>query len=165
MTTGSTSAPSEGIVQIGIGVFIRRNGKILVGKRIGSHGAGTWQLSGGHLDFGETFEECAIRETLEETGLNLNPATARVVSTVNNLMLDEGKHYVVIFVAAECIDDNQEAKVMEPHKCEQWAWITLDELKDDNGPYRPLFSPLRDLMASNDLRPLFVHPSASKEKK
>ncbi|KAG0255249.1 Nudix hydrolase 15, mitochondrial [Actinomortierella ambigua] len=153
MSAGSISTPSEGIVQVGIGVFIMRKGKTLVGKRIGSHGAG-------HLDFGETFERCAIREALEETGLDLNPATARVVAATNNLMLNEGKHYVDIFVAAECIDDNQEAKVMEPHKCEQWAWITLDELKDDNGPYRPLFSPLRDWVTSNDLRPLFAHHPA-----
>ncbi|KAF9975993.1 Nudix hydrolase 15, mitochondrial [Actinomortierella ambigua] len=156
MTASSASNTPQGIVQVGVAVLIMRKGKVLVGKRTGSHGAGTWQLSGGHLDFGETFEECAIREAWEETGLHLNPATARVIATCNHLMLNEGKHYVGIFLAAECIDNNEEAKVMEPQKCEKWAWITLDELKDDNGPYRPLFSPLQDLLASSDLRPLFT---------
>ena len=32
---------------------------------------GTWVLPGGHIDVGETFEECAVREILEETGIEI----------------------------------------------------------------------------------------------
>ncbi|KAG0228007.1 Nudix hydrolase 15, mitochondrial [Actinomortierella wolfii] len=71
-------------------------------------------------------------------------------------MSSENKHYVTIFVAIDCVDDSQEPKVMEPNKCEQWQWVTLDELKNDHGPYRPLFSPLAKLVSSHDLRPVFA---------
>ncbi|KAF9939159.1 Nudix hydrolase 15, mitochondrial [Modicella reniformis] len=90
-------------VQVGVGVLIMHNHRVLIGKRIGSHGANTWQLAGGHLEFGETFEECAIREALEETGLALDPDSAKFVIANNNIMSDIGKHYVTVFVAANVV--------------------------------------------------------------
>ncbi|HEU5357581.1 MAG TPA: NUDIX domain-containing protein, partial [Gemmatimonadales bacterium] len=48
--------------QLGVGVLILREGKLLLGQRRGSHGAGTWAPPGGHLDSGESVEQCACRE-------------------------------------------------------------------------------------------------------
>ncbi|KAG0206661.1 Nudix hydrolase 15, mitochondrial [Mortierella sp. GBA30] len=129
------------VVQVGIGVLIMRNHKVLVGKRIGSHGADTWQLAGG--------------ESLEETGLVLNPSTAKIVTANNNIMSSINKHYVTVFVSAK-VTGSSEAKIMEPLKCEQWQWIDHAQLLDDKGPYRPLFSPLAKLVAEHDLTSLFA---------
>jgi len=53
--------------KVGIGVIvINREGKVLIGKRIGAH-ARKYSIPGGHLDYGETFESAAIRELKEET--------------------------------------------------------------------------------------------------
>ncbi|KAF9180048.1 Nudix hydrolase 15, mitochondrial [Haplosporangium sp. Z 767] len=143
------------VVQVGVGVLIMNKHRVLVGKRIGSHGADTWQLAGGHLEFGETFEECAIREALEETGLTLDPASAKFVTANNNIMPSIDKHYVTVFVSANVVGSNV-AKVMEPLKCEKWEWITQEQLLDNNGPYRPLFSPLAKLVQEHDLNTLFA---------
>jgi 8-oxo-dGTP diphosphatase len=43
--------------KVGIGVIVYRKGKILIGKRLSHHGAGTWEIPGGHLEFGESFEK------------------------------------------------------------------------------------------------------------
>lgn len=45
--------------QVGVGVLILRDGKVLLGRRKGSHGAGCWSAPGGHLEFGEVVEDCA----------------------------------------------------------------------------------------------------------
>ena len=63
--TASGNSPA---VRVGVGVLVLREGRVLLGRRQGAHGAGTWALPGGHLEFGESVEACARRELLEETG-------------------------------------------------------------------------------------------------
>ena len=45
------------IPRVGVGVIVQRDGRILLGKRLGAHGEGTWALPGGHLEFGESVAE------------------------------------------------------------------------------------------------------------
>jgi 8-oxo-dGTP diphosphatase len=37
--------------RVGVGVLVMRAGKILLRQHLGSHGAGTWALPGGHLHY------------------------------------------------------------------------------------------------------------------
>ena len=46
-------------VIVGVAVLVRRGEQVLLTHRKGSHGAGTWAPPGGHLDMGESFEDCA----------------------------------------------------------------------------------------------------------
>ena len=55
--------------KVGVGVFVFKDGKILLGKRKNAHGAGTWSFPGGHIELFEELYECAYRELREETGL------------------------------------------------------------------------------------------------
>jgi 8-oxo-dGTP diphosphatase len=57
--------------KVGIGVFIFKDGKFLMGCRKGAHGAGTLSEPGGHLEFVESFEECFEQEALEEIGAKI----------------------------------------------------------------------------------------------
>ena len=43
--------------KVGVGVMVFKDGKILLAKRKGSHGAGEYAFPGGHLEFGESFEQ------------------------------------------------------------------------------------------------------------
>lgn len=69
------------IPRVGVGVFvINEKDHVLLGKRTGSHGAGTLALPGGHLELHESFQECAAREVLEETGLLVDFPTSQLPS-------------------------------------------------------------------------------------
>lgn len=123
-------------VRVGVAAVILREGRVLLGERIGSHGAYTWATPGGHLEWGESIEECAKRETLEETGLVVSGFEK--LSFTNDIFEKENKHYITLFVVAS--DVSGEPQVTEPDKCKQWKWFKLDELP------KPLFLPLTNLL-------------------
>jgi 8-oxo-dGTP diphosphatase len=148
------------VVRVGVGVFVlksvnedaRKNPSFLMGKRLNSHGAETWALPGGHLEWGESPEECAAREVLEETGLELTPHVKFLTAT-NDFMPADQKHYITMFTVSAREHSSAEPKPMEPEKCEGWEWVswaTLEELakKQINGEKheRSLFTPLLSLI-------------------
>ncbi|XP_001623724.2 nucleotide triphosphate diphosphatase NUDT15 [Nematostella vectensis] len=127
---------------IGVGVFITSRDHphcVLVGKRKGSTGSGQWATPGGHLEFGEEWDECAARESMEETGLALKNICFATV--VNAIVLEEKYHYVTIFMKAEVDSDKGPAEPMncEPDKCEGWEWFNWDSSSFPS----PLFKPLK----------------------
>jgi 8-oxo-dGTP diphosphatase len=126
--------------RVGIGVLIfDRHNRILLGQRKASHGEFSWAPPGGHLEFGETLEECATREVLEETGLNIDKP--EFVSLTNDVFTQEGKHYISIFMRVNH-PHGQEVRNLEPHKIEQWQWFELHKLPEN------LFLPLTQLVAA-----------------
>jgi len=112
------------IPRVGIGVYVRKNGKVLLGKRKGAHGAGTWSAPGGHLEFGESWEDCARREVREETGMLIK--NIRFMTATNDIFAKEGKHYITIALVADW--KSGEPKNMEPEKCEGWDWYSWNKL-------------------------------------
>jgi 8-oxo-dGTP diphosphatase len=132
------STPPERIPRVGIGVFVMRETCVLLGLRQGAHGAGTWALPGGHLEFGESIEQCAAREVLEETGLAI--ADASLGPYTNDVFVAEEKHYVTLFVIARA--PSGEPRVLEPRKCAEWRWFEWSHLPE------PLFPPLAALVDS-----------------
>lgn len=139
--------------KVGIGVIIRSQGKILLGKRKGPHGAGFWAAAGGHLEFGETVEECAKRELFEETGLealsiSLGPWTSDVI--------DRDKHYVTLFVFVDAFQG--EVCLKEPDKCEGWHWFDHDSVP------APLFPSIVHLFQKIGIEEVFQLISSSTKK-
>jgi len=122
--------------RIGIGVCVIKDNKVLLGKRKGSHGEGSWSFPGGHLELNEDIEACAKREALEETGIKIK--NLRLGTFTNDIFEKEGKHYVTLYVIAEY--DSGEIRIMEPEKCEEWGWFEWDKLPE------PLFIPIKNLL-------------------
>jgi len=137
-TIRNPASHPTGVTRVGVGVIVVRGGRVLLGERRGSHGAGTWALPGGNLDFGESVEECARRELLEETGIILH-SVRQAPYTVDHFP-DDGKHYVTLFV--EALDATGDPALLEPEKCCGWSWFDWHDFPE------PVFGPLATLRAS-----------------
>lgn len=123
-------------VRVWVGVIIVKNEKVLLLKRINSHWDSTWCFPGGHLEFWESWQDCAKRETREETNLELKNIEFAWVT--NDIFTLENKHYNTIFMTWEY--SSGELKNLEPHKCENLDWFDIDNLP------KPLFLPIENLL-------------------
>jgi 8-oxo-dGTP diphosphatase len=112
---------TSGVPLVGVGVTLFREGMVLLGKRLGSHGAGEYSTPGGHLDHLESFEACARREVREECGLEIKNIRFQFVANVAKYA---PRHYVHVGLLADW--ESGEARVLEPGKCEGWGWYPLD---------------------------------------
>ena len=111
---------------VGVGVIIKNDkGFILVGKRQGSH-APYFSIPGGHLELGESFEEAAIKEIFEETGLTIHQP--KVIGVTNNLKTyqTDQVHSVSVILFTDQFEGIPEVK--EPKKCAGWDWVNPLEL-------------------------------------
>ncbi|KJX93130.1 nudix domain protein [Zymoseptoria brevis] len=141
-------------VRVGIALFILHhclpsNPIFLLGRRKGSHGAGTYALPGGHLEFSEDPATCAAREALEETGLEV--VDIEFFTATNDYMPDEGKHYVTLWMVGRRKDEDREAEVLEKDKCEGWEWCAWEKFAEEAGEEgevegRRYFLPMRNLL-------------------
>lgn len=117
----------EKIVRVGLGLYIFNDKhQILLGLRKSKHGQGTWCPPGGHMEYGESFEEGAAREAMEETGLRINPEDVSVADITNDFFKESGKHYVTINMTTHSYSGKP--CIAEPEKCEAWQWFDTDKL-------------------------------------
>src|SRR5262245_8811991 len=122
MTQSAAAADLAARPKVGIGVMLMKDGKVLLGKRRGAHGAATYGWCGGHLEFGETLEDAARREVEEESGIKVHRLQFMCVSNI----IQYGKHY--LDVEFLCTEFDGEPTVRENDRLESWGWYALDEL-------------------------------------
>lgn len=121
---------AEARPRIGIGVMVQNDdGQVLLGLRKSSHGAGEWSFPGGHLEFGETMQEAAKREVMEETGLLVDDISLISVADEMRYIKTDGKHYVNVGFLAKY--QGGTPMVMEPEKSGEWCWFDLKNLPEN----------------------------------
>ncbi len=137
---------------VGFGVMMLKDGTVLLGKRhedpekasSSLNGAGTWTMPGGKLDFGETFENGAQREVLEEAGITLNTVEVMCV----NQDIIETAHFITIGLFSDAFSG--EPKVMEPDEITEWGWFDLDNLPS------PIFFPSAKILENYKQKKFYI---------
>ncbi len=128
--------PEKDHPRVGVAAIIEREGKVLLLKRRNAHGAGSWAVPGGHLEFGETPEECAVRETREEAGLTIS--SIRFAAITNDFFPEEKLHYITIWMRAA--SSAGEPFIAAADEADELGWFDWQNLP------APLFLPLRNLL-------------------
>jgi len=127
----------------GVAVIITKDDKVLLMKRKGVHGTGTWTTPGGHLDFGETPEQCGAREAKEEVGLDV--VDLRFRAFTNDIFESEGQHYISIWMDGK--STSGEPTIAAEEEVAEIGWFAWDALPS------PLFLPLENLLKENSYPP------------
>jgi len=122
--------------KVGIGVCIVKDRKVLLGKRKNVHGEGDWCFPGGHLEYGESWEACARRETTEEVGIKIRDVHFSIVT--NDIFEKDEKHYITLYMVA--VYASGEVVLREPEKCECWEWFDWSNLPS------PIFLPIQNAL-------------------
>lgn len=125
---------------MGVGVFVItvRDGalKFLAGLRAPTvkRSPNVWGLPGGMMDPGESARKCAIRETKEETGLDLDFDESNADPEFEHPLLGVSDHRPrdnhLTFWIAGWVEPGKEPTLMEPTKHVCWEWFTPSEFFD-----------------------------------
>jgi 8-oxo-dGTP diphosphatase len=103
-TADNREYPARPIV--GIGVVVLKPGAVLLVRRGKPPNMGAWSLPGGAQEVGETAEDAARRELLEETGVTVGPLT--LAANVDTIRRDAAGRvqfrYTIIDFAAAWLD-------------------------------------------------------------
>lgn len=131
--------PDQKVPGVGTGVVVRAGDRVMLMRRATPHGFGKWAAPGGYLEFGESPEDCALRELKEETRLVVD--RVRFITFTNDVFEDSGKHDVTLWFETEHditdLDSTDEASEIR--------WFRVDGLPE------PLFLPLANLLKKHPL--------------
>lgn len=109
---------SEEVI-VGNVCFIRKDGKVLLLQRDRAPMKGKWTGVGGKTKFHEEPLESCIREVKEETGLDIEPKLAGVITTINKSK--HSKWFLFVYVA-----DNYKGRLKQ---CQEGVLEWVDEKK------------------------------------
>lgn len=118
--------------KIAVATFVENSkGELLMGLRKDEMDKGNWAVPGGHLDVGETLEECALRELYEETDIRAQVAIQ--FAYVEQPVTLSNKHYIHFGYLVRDLD-NEVPVVGEPEDIERWEWFSLDTIPHNIAP-------------------------------
>ena len=122
--------------KVGVAAIVRKNGKVLIGKRKVPLGRGDFAFPGGHLEMNESLFDAVKREVFEEAGIQID--NIKFFTVTNDIRKKDVTHYITLFFMCDYASGT--VTNMEPHKCAGWMWVDWKNLPS------PLFLPIKNLL-------------------
>ena len=123
-----------------VGCAVCCGGRVLMCRRAEEPDKGKWSVPSGFLEQGETLQEGASREVLEETGVRVDPAALELYAVINMTRINQvGVTFRVVLrrepAEIRCGPECMEAAFVAPLHIalEDYAW--LDALGDMRSPW------------------------------
>ena len=110
--------------EVAVGAVCSHAEALLLVRRCRAPAAGEWSVPGGRVEWGETLHEAVVRETFEETGLEV--VVDRFLGWVERI--EDPYHYVILDFAVTPLDPTR-APVAGDDAAEA-AWVPCDEVSD-----------------------------------
>ena len=110
--------------EVAVGVVCVHTDTLLLVRRGRGPAAGEWAVPGGRVEWGETLHEAVVRETAEETGLEV--VVDRFLGWVERL--DETYHYVILDFAVTALDPAR--PLVAGDDAAEAAWVPVPELSE-----------------------------------
>jgi len=120
----------EGIDYIGVGVgavIVNDKNKILLSKRgkDAKNEKGKWEYPGGSVEFGDTLRDTIKREIKEELGVEIE--LFEQLPSIDHFIPEENQHWITNAFIARIVKGVPQ--ILEPDKCEEISWFSLEEIK------------------------------------
>ena len=120
-----------------VGGIVEKDGKYLLVQEAQEKCYGKWNIPAGHLDFGESLVQGAVREIKEETGCDVK---ATGIAYIANRILEDDLFVMIIFTT-ELLNEKIE---YDKNEILDVKWYSYDEIENK---------------INNELRGTFVHDS------
>lgn len=119
-------------MRVAINLILIQDGKALLLRRLNTGWKdGEYGTVAGHVDGNETIANAAVREAKEEAGINIEERDLHVVHTQHRIC--DGYEFIDFSVGAE--KWSGEPENLEPNKCDDLSWYSLDTLPVNTIPY------------------------------
>lgn len=117
---------------VAVHLFLRKDDEILLLKRFNTgYEDGNYSVIAGHIDGEEDVYTAVIREAKEEAGITIHTENLKVVQVMHRKKSSR-----------ECIDYFFECSIwegfiqnMEPNKCDELRWTTMNSLPENTVDY------------------------------
>ena len=119
-------------IGVGAGIFIYKDRNVLLQKRKDN---GCWSMHAGGLEIGETVEEAAKRELLEETGLTANTLCLLGVFSGEDMRYTypNGDKVSIVQIIYTCNDFSGDI-TREQEEVSELKWFDINEIPDNISP-------------------------------
>lgn len=112
-------------IGVGVGAVLFKDGKVFLARRgaKAKNERGKWEIPGGSVEFGETFENAIKREIKEEIDVEIE--IEELLDVVDHIIPDEKQHWVSPTYICKIVKGDP--RIMEPEKCDKIGWFSLEE--------------------------------------